>query len=164
MWSAQAELKTAQPSESKPSHVFTDLRRFKIPIDAEQNDRSEAKMVTESSKSSRDILDSANIADLPGEDLILIYGAVKLNSVNSTKPALSMRSAETETIIPGTFRLLSPVLSSKDRRQSMSAVIPRLWRVPPLKLSRRNCADSFDFTGKDTRDQILEARIVTQRV
>jgi hypothetical protein len=57
LWLAQAELKTVQPSESKLSHVFTDLRRFEIPT--KQNDRSQGKMVTESSKFPRDILGSA---------------------------------------------------------------------------------------------------------
>jgi len=39
-----------------------------------------------------------------------------------------------------------------------------LSRSSAASVRRRNSADSFQFTGKDTPDQILEVRIITERV
>ena len=52
-------MKSAQPRQSRPGHVFMDLKQFEILI--KQNDRSERRKVTESLKFLPDNLATAYI-------------------------------------------------------------------------------------------------------
>src|SRR5436190_23798197 len=55
--------------------------------------------------------------------------------------------------------------SNSPNYRHLGVVQPDFLMAPlHLLLARTYCADLFQFTGKDTPDQILEARIVTQRV